>query len=397
MKAELLMQVYYGRLSEKDRRHYAAVEAIKLGYGGVSCIIRLLGVNRNTIMKGIKELEQAEECAQAIDSHRQRKVGGGRKKKTSAETETRDLLIAFIEKHKGGSPAEANVYWISLRPVQIARMFYAAHQIQVSHGLIKRLLKELGYGFRKMSKQTVTGSYARRDEQFNIICTLIPVMNLGSPVLSMDCRKKERLGNLYRAGRCYCTQPVKVYDHDCEHLSEGKVIPHGIYDLQANKGYISIGNSSETAAFVVDNLLWWWHEYGIHQYPDAKNVLLLCDAGGANSYRHYAFKKELMRFATQTGLSVIVSHYPPCCSKWNPIEHRLFCHVHQAMGGIVFSDYETVKKMISQTDTSTGLKVEVRLNFKKYETGIKTDKTDINTKKILYHPLIPELNYRIVP
>jgi hypothetical protein len=318
-------------------------------------------------------------------------------KKTFDQFETRHLLIGFIEKHKAGSLTEAGVYWISLKPSQIARMFYEAHQIAVSHGLVKRLLKELGYGFRKPAKQLATGNYALRDEQFRIICSLILAMDPGTPVLSIDCKKKERLGNLYRDGRCYCTQAPKVYDHDYEHLSEGKVIPHGIYDLQENKGYVSVGSSSETAAFAIDNLLWWWYEYGIHLYPDAKNILLLCDAGGANSYRHHVFKKELMRFATETELSVIVCHYPPYCSKWNPIEHRLFCHVHSAMGGVIFTDYERVRKTISQTATDTGLGIEVRLNLRKYETGIKADKADIDPKRILYHPHIPELSYRIFP
>jgi hypothetical protein len=318
-------------------------------------------------------------------------------KKTASDPEIKKLLLDFIEGHKAGSPTEAGVYWISLRPAQAARLFYEQYQIRVSHGLVKRLLRELGYGLRKQSKQLATGHYAQRDEQFRIICSLVLLMGLQSPVLSIDCKKKERLGNLYREGKCFCTKAVKVYDHDYEHLSEGKVVPHGIYDLQANKGYITVGGSSETAGFVTDNLIWWWCEHGIHQYPDAKNVLLLCDAGGANSYRHYVFKKELMRFAEETGLSVIVCHYPPYCSKWNPIEHRLFCHVHKAMSGIVFTDYETIREAISQTATSTGLTVVVRLNLKEYETGIKVDKTSIDPKRILYHQQIPDLNYRVLP
>lgn len=318
-------------------------------------------------------------------------------KKTAVETETRNLLIALIESHKAGSPTQQDVYWIALRPAQIAKLFYEKHQIKMSHGLIKRLLRELGYGFRKPSRQLATGSYARREEQFGIICSLILIMSLQSPVLSIDCKKKERIGNLYRDGKCYCSKAIKVYDHDYEHLSGGKVIPHGIYDLQANKGYVSIGSSSETAAFVIDNLLWWWDEYGINQYPDAQTILLLCDAGGANCYRHHVFKKELMRFAEQTRLSVIICHYPPYCSKWNPIEHRMFSHVHKAMGGIVFTNYQTVQKAISQTITSTGLSVVVRLNLKQYQTGIKVNKATIDPKKIFYHPQIPELNYRICP
>lgn len=318
-------------------------------------------------------------------------------KKTLKHPELIVLLSALIESLKAGSPTDDSLYWISLKPWQVAKLFYEQHQIKVSHGLVKRLLGELGYHYRKQSKQLATGCYKRRDEQFKIICSLILIMNLESPVLSMDCKKKERLGNLYRNGKCYCTKAVKVYDHDYEHLSEGKVIPHGIYDLQSNKGYISIGGSSETADFVTDNLLWWWWEYGMHQYPDAKNILLLCDAGGANSYRHFVFKKKLLEFAQKTGLSIIVCHYPPYCSKWNPIEHRLFCHVHQAMEGVVFTDYQTVKKLVQQTSTKTGLTVVVRLNLKEYLKGTKTSKSELDEKRIAYHPVIPELNYRIYP
>ncbi|MCB9231238.1 MAG: ISAzo13 family transposase [Bacteroidia bacterium] len=318
-------------------------------------------------------------------------------KKTIRDPEIKRLLIALIEEHKAGSPTDSNVYWISLKPWSIARMLWERHQIKLSNGIVKRQLKELGYGYRKQSKQLPTGHYARRDEQFKIICLLVSIMGSQSPVLSIDCKKKEQLGNLYRAGKCYCTQAVNVYDHDYQHLSEGKVIPHGIYDLKANQGYISIGSSGETADFIIDNLLWWWWNYGIHQYPDARNIVLLCDAGGANSYRHHIFKHRLMEFARETGLSVIVCHYPPYCSKWNPIEHRLFSQVHKAIEGVVFTDYPTVKKLIEKTSTQTGLTVVVRLNLKEYEKGIKVDKSQIDPNRISFHPQIPELNYRIYP
>lgn len=307
------------------------------------------------------------------------------------------MLTAFIESHKAGSPTDSDVYWISLKPHAIAHLIGQQQGIRVGSGIVKRLLKELGYSYRKQSKQLATGSYAQRDKQFGIICMLVLIMSNHSPVLSMDCKKKERLGNLYRGGKCYCTRAIKVYDHDYEHLSEGKVIPHGIFDLKLNRGYVSIGASSETADFAVDNLLWWWEQYGIHQYPDAQNILLLCDAGGANSYRHLIFKHRLLKFAEQTGLSVIVCHYPPYCSKWNPIEHRLFCHVHRAMEGAVFTDYSTVQKLMEQTSTKTGLTVVVRLNLKEYQKGLKIDKTQLDEKRIKHHPEIPELNYRIYP
>lgn len=321
----------------------------------------------------------------------------GAEKKTDKFPETRELLIALVERYKAGSPTQEGVYWISLKPYSIVKLFEQEHNIKISNTTVKRLLKELGYGYRKQSKQLATGSYANRNDQFKIICALVLIMDLDSPVLSIDCKKKERLGNLYRNGKCFCNQAVKVFDHDYEHLSEGKVIPHGIYDMQANKGYISIGASSETADFIIDNLLWWWWEYGIHQYPDAKNILLLCDAGGANSYRHHIFKHRLMEFARKTGLSIIVCHYPPYCSKWNPIEHRLFSQVHRAMEGVVLTNYKTVKNIIEQTSTKTGLTVVVRLNLKDYRTRVKIDKSEIDQNRISFHPGIPDLNYRIYP
>lgn len=317
------MVVHYSHLSERDRRHYAAVEAVKLGRGGTSYISKLLGISRTTIISATRQFE-AVASGEQLPVGRQRKAGGGRKKKTQQHPDLTMLLTAFIETLKAGSPTDEWVYRISLKPWQIAAQFYQKHQIRVSHGVVKRLFKELVYAYRKPSKQLTTGSYGRRNEQFEIICSLVLLMSLKSPVVSIDCKKKERLGNLYRDGKCYCTQTIRVYDHDYEYLTVGKVIAHGIYDLHTNTGYLSIGSSSETADFIIYNLLWWWREHGLHQYPDAKTILLLCYAGGANSYHHGIFKYKLLQSAQQTGLSVMVCHYPPYCSKWNPIEYRLF-------------------------------------------------------------------------
>jgi hypothetical protein len=318
-------------------------------------------------------------------------------KKICKNPDLKSLLTSYIESQKGGSPTDATIFWVSKRPKEIAQNFNQIHNQSISNGLVKRLLNELGYSYRKQSKQLATGIYAQRNAQFEIITTLILTMSLKSPIISIDCKKKERLGNLYRDGKCYTQAPIKVYDHDYDYLSEGKVIPHGIYDLQANKGYISIGGSSETADFVIDNLRWWWTEYGIYLYPDANNILLLCDAGGANSYRHHIFKDRLLALSKELGMSFIVAHYPPYSSKWNPIEHQLFCHVHHAMSGVVFSDYQTVKERIEATSTKRGLNVTVRLNLQLYQTGIKVDKILKENQRVRHHPIIPELSYRIYP
>jgi Rhodopirellula transposase DDE domain len=301
----------------------------------------------------------------------------------------------LINQYKAGSPTQPDLYWIHLKPREIAALYFAQHGILFSNGFIKRELLTLGYKYRKIRKTLATGVYENRDAQFQIIFNFVLIMSLQSPILSIDCKKKELLGTLYREGKSYGQAAQESYDHDYSHLGEGKVIPHGIFDLQKNKGFITIGSSSETASFIVDNLRWWWSEHGINDYPDARNLLLLCDAGGGNSYRHHAFKKELQAFAKEIGIDIIVAHYPPYASKWNPIEHRLFCHVHQAMSGQMFTNYEFVKTLIEKTSTVQGLKVVVRIHLKEYKTGIKTLKEEVDEKRIQRHPTIPELNYRI--
>jgi hypothetical protein len=300
--------------------------------------------------------------------------------------------------HKAGSQTDPDVYRISLSYKQLAAKFYESSGIPASHGIVKRLLNELGYRYRKPCKVLSTGIYAQRDEQFQIIFQLMALLHLSgqNPVISMDCKKKERLGHLSRDGECLTAGPLRVFDHDYTHLSEGKAVPHGICDLRSKTGYLSIGTSSETAEFVFDNLLWWRTEYGIHQYPDAKSIVIFCDAGGANSYRHHIFKYRMLKFAGQTEISIVICHYPPYASKWNPIEHRLFCHVHRATAGVVFDKYQTVIETMKNTSTQTGVKVIVRMNWKYYKTGEKMDKKQVNYNRIKAHPKIPELSYRIV-
>jgi hypothetical protein len=305
------------------------------------------------------------------------------------------LLIEFINRHKAGSPTDSAVFWIHLRAKELAERFETSHGYKVSHGFVKRILKTQGFKYRKLRKNLATGQYARRDEQFEQIFKLVALMSLDTPILSIDCKKKECLGNLYRAGKCWSDAPVEVYDHDYQHLAQGKVIPHGIYDLGRNEGYVSIGSSHETAEFIKDNLLWWWDNFGIHHYPKARTILILCDAGGANSYRHHAFKVQMLLLSQAIGMDIIICHYPPYASKWNPIEHRLFCHVHQAIQGVVFSDYDQVKQLISNTSTKSGLTVQVRLNLKNYPIGIKTTSNQVDFNRVHFSQNIPELAYRI--
>jgi hypothetical protein len=306
--------------------------------------------------------------------------------------------LYLLQLHTAGIPTDDTVKWTHLKPAEIAKLMLEKHGIPMSHGYIKRLLKKHGYCRRRLRKEIAIGTYGKRNEQFEIIFYLIRLFNGNTgPILSFDTKKKERLGNLYRDGYFYSNVDKKVYDHDFHYLSQGSVIPHGIFDVKLNKGYVSIGTSKETAAFICDNILWWWENFGMHNYPGCKQILLLCDSGGANSYRHHAFKKEAQRIAKQIGIRIIISHYPPYSSKWNPIEHRLFPHMHRAMQGVVFTDYEIVKELIRKTHTKTGLSVVVRIVRKDYQVGIKTDQSEIDQKRIFYHKDLPDLNYSILP
>lgn len=305
--------------------------------------------------------------------------------------------MKILANHTAGSPTQEGLLWTHLRPFEIAALLFEQYGYRVSHRCIKRLLVKHGYHRRKQSKCLPTGTYAGRDLQFKLLFSLVLLVSLDNPVISIDTKKKELLGNLYRAGKLYCNQAQEVFDHDYSYLGEGKVIPHGIYDLRLNQGFISIGTSHETADFVGDNLEWWWFNYGIHQYPDAKYLMILCDCGGANSYRSHLFKKRIQDLAKKIGIKIIVSHYPPYCSKWNPIEHRLFAQVHRSLQGVVFTSYELVKALIEKTTTKQGLSVIARINQKEYQIGLKGSKDDIDPKRILRPPQNPDLNYTILP
>lgn len=212
----------------------------------------------------------------------------------------------------------------------------------------------------------------------------------------MDTKKKEVLGDLARNGKVYSTQSPKTYDHDYQHLSKGKIVPSGLYDMKLNKGYVSLGTNNETADFLADNLIWWWNNFGIHNYPDATYLLIYCDCGGANGYRHHAFKKALQQVARHIGVKIIIVHYPPYCSKWNPIEHRLFSQMHKQADGMIFHSYQQVKSIFQSTSTRTGLKVFVRINKTQYPNKLGIKKEDIDEERILYHQQLPQFNYTIL-
>jgi len=237
-----------------------------------------------------------------------------------------------------------------------------------------------------------------RNEQFENIVRLRDVhIAQGNPVISMDTKKKEYLGNFYRAGHLYTTEELQVYDHDFNSQAEGIVIPHGIYDVQRNTGYIHLGTSHDTSEFACDCIRDWWYKQGHLDYPHATTILVLCDGGGSNSSRHYIFKQDLQALADELGIEIRIAHYPPYTSKYNPIEHRMFPHVTRACQGVVFKSIELVKELMEKTRTRQGLKVTVQIVDQVYQTGRRAAKDFKETMRIVFDEFLPKWNYTAVP
>jgi hypothetical protein len=310
-------------------------------------------------------------------------------------------ILAFVEQNTAGSPTDESIKWTHLRPCDIALHLRQTYQVSVSHGCIKRVLGAQGYRKRKPAKNLATGSSPDRSEQFRIIAVLLGLFMQTdeNPIISIDTKKKEVLGALTRnqAVLTKGEEAVPTFDHDYSYLSSGKAIPHGIYDVKLNEGYLSLGNSHETAEFVVDNIEWWWENVGQYEYPNATRILILCDSGGANGHRHHLFKKLLQALARKIGKKLVIAHYPPYCSKYNPIERRLFAQVHRSIKETILTDIEQVKNLLGKTTTKTGLRVEVRINAQEYPLKQRSLAEDIDEQRILRHPDLPKLSYTILP
>jgi hypothetical protein len=239
---------------------------------------------------------------------------------------------------------------------------------------------------------------AQRNEQFENIARLKAAYTAaGQPIISMDTKKKELLGNFYRAGSVYSPVAPAVYDHDFTSFAEGVVIPHGIYDVRHNTGYINLGISKDTSEFACDSLRNWWYHQGQHDYPEATSILILCDGGGSNNAHHYLFKADLQHVADEIGIEIRIAHYPPYTSKYNPIDHRLFPHVTRACQGAVFSSLAWVKHLMQQTNTQQGLTVIVQIIDKIYQIGRKVADDFMENMPIVFDDYLPHWNYRAIP
>ncbi len=292
---------------------------------------------------------------------------------------------------------DETIRWVKLTRCEISHEM-AKFGIKVSRNIIRRLLKKNGFVKRKMQRKKRIGDNNNRDQQFKKIAVKKKSFTDNhNPIISIDTKKKENLGDLYRDGSVYCTKAREVSDHDYPYLATGKICPHGIYDIQKNLAYINIGISYETAEFVCDSIQKWWNKYGKKCYPDATEILVLCDAGGANSYRHNIFKIELQKLVNKINIPLNISHYPPYTSKWNPIEHRVFPHVTRAMEGVVLNSAEEAAHYIKYAKTKTGLKVKANIIKKTYKKGKEVAKDFWDNINIKFDSSLPEFNYLISP
>lgn len=391
------MRRFYHSLNEKDRRRFAGWEALRFGPGGRSYMAQVLGCSRNTISKGAREVSDlpTREVEQRI-----RVKGGGRKRYSVTWGSVLDeKFLTVLRDHTAGDPMDETVRWTNLTPGEIIKALRTEHEIAISKFVVYQLLKKHHYRRRKAQKKSsLKQEIKHRNEQFENIARLKAEFRAaGNPIVSMDTKKKEYLGNFYREGHLYTLSELHTYDHDFHSYAAGVIIPHSLYDLQFNVGYLQLGTSHDTGEFACDSFRWWWTTYGRHLYPTATAVLVLCDGGGSNSAQHYLFKQDLQALADELGIEIRIAHYPPYCSKYNPIEHRLFPHVTRACQGVIFTSIELVKELMEKTHTTTGLKAFVHIIDKVYETGRKVAADFKETMRIVFDDFLPQWNYRAIP
>lgn len=387
-------------LDERLRRLYAATEAKVIGHGGISLVQKATGVARNSIKQGLKELlsPQRAEAPGGDSGRRIRRIGGGRKASVNDDAKLLAALESLVEPVTRGDP-ESPLRWTckSLRQLEseLRSQGYA-----VSHTSIGDLLKKLGYSLQGNRKTLEGGDHPDRNAQFEFInARAEDVMRNGQPVISVDTKKKELVGQYKNGGKELRPkgepEQVKVYDFVDKDL--GRANPYGVYDIANNFGWVSVGTDHDTASFAVATIRRWWFRMGKELYPDARELLITADGGGSNGSRVRLWKLELQKLANELGIPIRVSHFPPGTSKWNKIEHRLFSYISMNWRGKPLVSHEAIVNLIAATTTRKGLKVQAEIDSGQYPTGIKVTDEELETIRILREDFHGEWNYSIVP
>lgn len=381
-------------LDEKQRRLYVAAEAMAYGEGGITKISETLGVTSNTITKGIKELKNTE----MIEVDRTRKPGGGRKRNVDTDPSLRSDLEKLVDPATRGEP-DSPLKWTnkSLRNLSEALKEMGHY---TNPNMVRTLLREMGYSLQANRKTKEGSSHQDRDAQFEHINETVKTFQAeNQPVISVDTKKKEAIGEFKNNGREWQPQnsPEEVQVYDFVDKEQGKVSPYGVYDMAQNEAWVNVGTDHDTAVFAVESIRGWWTTMGKETYPEAASLLITADGGGSNSCRSRLWKTELQKLADETGLSISVCHFPPGTSKWNKIEHRLFSFITQNWRGKPLVNHETVVSLIANTTTSTGLKVQAQLDRSKYPKGIKVSDQELDQVKLKQNAFQGKWNYAIFP
>jgi DDE family transposase len=386
-------------MTERLRRQWAACEAVSLGRGGVRLVAQATGLSRTTIWAGRKELQhRADRPQDDLSPERVRAPGGGRHFIEHGDATLLTALLALVEASTRGDP-QSPLRWTSKSTRKLAEELCGQGHT-VSHQTVAALLWDQGYSLQANRKTKEGDDHPDRDAQFEHINRQVGVFQRASqPVVSVDAKKKELVGNFRNSGREWRLRdrPEEVRAKDFPDKKLGKVIPEGVYDLSRNEGWVSVGVDHDTAAFAVASIRHWWQEMGSAVYPKARRLLITADAGGSNGYRSRLWKVELQGLADDLGLEISVCHFPPGTSKWNKIEHRMFCHITQNWRGRPLRSRAIAVNLIGHTTTRTGLRIEAELDANTYRTGIKVSDEElaaIHLEKAAFHG---EWNYTITP
>ena len=379
--------------NERQRRIVYAAEAEQLGHGGKAKICKITGISRPTLNAGFREL--SSDISTRCDMDRIRKKGAGRKKKTDTCPGVLSALESLVEPLSGGDP-ESALRW-TVKSTRTLSEELRTLGYNVSKSLVAELLGELDYSLQS-NKKTIEGNqHPDRNAQFEYInAKAQEYMEKNCPVISVDTKKKENVGNYKNNGREYRPKhsPREVSGHD---FCNTKAVPFGIYDIADDKGFVNVGDNYDTSVFAVNSIEQWWTLTGKNTYPDAQKLLITADSGGSNGYRRRLWKSELQRFASESGLEISVCHFPPGTSKWNKVEHRLFSRISLNWRGIPLEDYETVVQLIGATKTKKGLTVKCKLDRNQYQKGIVITDEQFNKINLSKDDFHGEWNYSIKP
>lgn len=381
-------------LDEKQWRLYLANEAMSAGYGGVSKVSRISGVSRTTITKGVEELESGKALQGRI-----RKTGGGRHYVEDKYPDIEGRIRKLVEGSTYGDPERVLSYTTeSLRKIENG---LKSQGVNVSYKTISKILDSMGYSKQANQKMLQVGEpHPDRNAQFeHINKTAKRHLDAGDPVISVDTKKKENIGNFKNNGQEYRQNkdPRKVLDHDFPLEELGKISPYGVYNLNNNTGFVNVGTSHDTSEFAVESIARWWETVGKHTFPGSKKMYITCDSGGSNGYRVRMWKYQLQQFVNRTGLEVEISHFPRGTSKWNKVEHRLFCYISKNWQGKPLVDVQTAVDLIGSTKTTTGLEVICVRDDTEYKLAQKVSDADFIAISIKNIPPFPLWNYKISP